>query len=542
MLRGAFTKKLIEISADMQSGNDEFWQPIASEWELHAQRGYVMAHLFARRSTRRSQRKQKIIAWIHVRVPAALGVALALTAAPATAITTCPFDTGGSDAVNDGVVLTRYALGITGAPMTESTRYASLDPLQVTANIECVGCALDMNGDNQIDAVDATIIARHLAGFAGASLTGGLALGAGSRNSTAAVTSFLANGCAVGGAINAFVQGGNSFGAPGVLGTSDAQPLTVKSGGTDIKVVNQRGDGLRVSFASTSPNTINGITGNTVSAGVFGATIGGGGLAGSDYNQVTGNTGTVAGGLGNIAAASAVVSGGQYNAASDSFSVVSGGQYNTASGAFSVVSGGFSNVAAGPSSTVAGGAANSASGVRSFAAGTNAKADKDGAFVWADSSGNPPFKASLNWGAGFGANTFSVRATGGVMFVTSVNATTGAPATFCLLGPSGSGWACASDRAVKERIEPITPARVLAGVLAMPVSTWSIIGSRVRQMGPMAQDFYRAFRLGDTDKAINSIDSSGVAFAAIQGLNQKLADEVKVLRARLAAIEKKLGL
>ena len=29
---------------------------------------------------------------------------------------TCPFDTGGSDAINDGVVLTRYALGITGAP------------------------------------------------------------------------------------------------------------------------------------------------------------------------------------------------------------------------------------------------------------------------------------------------------------------------------------------------------------------------------------------------------------------------------------------
>lgn len=44
---------------------------------------------------------------------------------------TCPFDNGGSDAINDGVVLTRYALGITGAPLTASTRYASLDPLQV---------------------------------------------------------------------------------------------------------------------------------------------------------------------------------------------------------------------------------------------------------------------------------------------------------------------------------------------------------------------------------------------------------------------------
>ena len=90
------------------------------------------------------------------------------------AASTCPFDTGGSDAINDGVVLTRYALGITGAPLIASTRYASLNPLQVKANIECVGCALDINGDGMVDTVDATIIARHLAGFQGATLTDGL--------------------------------------------------------------------------------------------------------------------------------------------------------------------------------------------------------------------------------------------------------------------------------------------------------------------------------------------------------------------------------
>ena len=141
------------------------------------------------------------------------------------------------------------------------------------------------------------------------------------------------------------------------------------------------------------------------------------------------------------------------------------------------------------------------------------------------------------------------------MFATSVNAG-GVPATYCYMGNSGTGWVCASDRNVKERVEPITPSRVLAGVLAMPVSTWSIIGSKIRQMGPMAQDFYRAFGLGDTDKAINSIDVGGVAFAAIQGLNERLAGEVKSLRSRLAAkdadavrlkvrlaaIEKKLGM
>ena len=70
---------------------------------------------------------------------------------------------------HDGVVLTRYALGITSAPLLASTKYASLVPLQVKNNIECVGCALDMNGDGAIDTVDTSIIARHLAGFQGAS-------------------------------------------------------------------------------------------------------------------------------------------------------------------------------------------------------------------------------------------------------------------------------------------------------------------------------------------------------------------------------------
>ena len=481
-------------------------------------------------------------------------VARSADAAPAV----CPFDTGGSDAINDGVVLTRYALGITGSPMTASTRYASLDPLQVKANIECVGCALDMNGDNQIDTVDATIIARHLAGFTGASLTDGLALGAGSRNSPAAVTSFLANGCAVGGAINAFVQGGNAFGAPGVLGTNDAQPLTVKTGGTDIKVVNQRGDGTRVTYVNFSPNTINGSFVNDVTAGVVGATIGGGGSdVGSYKNGVTGDYGTVAGGSANAAGKRAVVSGGQNNSAVGEQSVISGGLGNSVpgSGNDSSITGGSFNTASGFTSTVAGGSSNVASGAYSLAAGVGAYADRNGAFVWADPSTATPFNASLNWASPFGPNTFNVRAVGGVLFATSVNAG-GVPATYCYMGNSGTGWVCASDRNVKERVEPITPSRVLAGVLAMPVSTWSIIGSKIRQMGPMAQDFYRAFGLGDTDKAINSIDVGGVAFAAIQGLNERLAGEVKSLRSRLAAkdadavrlkvrlaaIEKKLGM
>lgn len=139
-------------------------------------------------------------------VAAAALACVAATAPSAVSAAQCPFDNGASDAINDGLVLTRYALGIAGSPLVASTKYASLDPLQVKNNIECVGCALDMNGDGAIDTVDTTIIARHLSGFTGASLTAGLALGtvpSASRPTTAAITSFLASGCALGGAINA---------------------------------------------------------------------------------------------------------------------------------------------------------------------------------------------------------------------------------------------------------------------------------------------------------------------------------------------------
>ena len=40
----------------------------------------------------------------------------------------------------------------------------------------------------------------------------------------------------------------------------------------------------------------------------------------------------------------------------------------------------------------------------------------------------------------------------------------------------------------------------------------------MRHLGPMAQDFYAAFALGEDDEHIASLDIEGVGLAAIQGL------------------------
>lgn len=110
---------------------------------------------------------------------------------------TCPFEQSGANIAREGLVLTRYALGLRGTSLVQSTDLVEADAPSVEATIACSTCSLDINGDGNFDAIDATIIARRLAGMGGDSLTSGLDLGSGTRNSSAAIQSFLTSGCGV---------------------------------------------------------------------------------------------------------------------------------------------------------------------------------------------------------------------------------------------------------------------------------------------------------------------------------------------------------
>ena len=46
-----------------------------------------------------------------------------------------------------------------------------------------------------------------------------------------------------------------------------------------------------------------------------------------------------------------------------------------------------------------------------------------------------------------------------------------------------------------------------------------------KHIGPVAQDFYAAFNLGEDDKHISTVDASGVALAAIQSLDQQVKEQ-----------------
>ncbi len=157
----------------------------------------------------------------------------------------------------------------------------------------------------------------------------------------------------------------------GLTGNAGTDPNANFLGTTDDRALEIRVDGqraLRIEPQSTSPRWIGGYSGNSVRAGTWGGTVGGGGRNGY-LNVVTDDFGTVSGGSGNVAgnddnhlnnASCATVGGGQNNTAGGGYATVGGGCDNDPSGDYATVAGGCANAASGDYATVAGGRANDA--------------------------------------------------------------------------------------------------------------------------------------------------------------------------------------
>jgi hypothetical protein len=194
-------------------------------------------------------------------------------------------------------------------------------------------------------------------------------------------------------------------------------------------------------------------------------------------------------------------------------------------------------------------------GLAAVAIGYNVTADQDhttamgkfatnngftGTFIWSDGSAQQTadtFRNTAN-------NEFAARATGGFRFRTNLGGTTG-----CNL-PAGSGvFNCTSSRTTKENFLQVKGEDVLARLRKVPVSTWNYIseGDQSRHLGPMAEDFYTAFGLGTSDKAIGVQDLAGVSLAAVKALDERTAElqektaEVEQLRARVSTLEQRLA-
>jgi hypothetical protein len=98
-----------------------------------------------------------------------------------------------------------------------------------------------------------------------------------------------------------------------------------------------------------------------------------------------------------------------------------------------------------------------------------------------------------------------------------------------------------SSRAIKQDIQEVDSLNVLEALVDMPISMWSYNhDAGVRHLGPMAEDFHETFGLGRNATTISSIDTGGVALAAIKGLHQQIQErdaKIQLLEERLEKLE-----
>jgi hypothetical protein len=385
--------------------------------------------------------------------------------------------------------------------------------------------------------------------------------------------------------------GGTVAGGAGNYATGDYSTV---SGGYDNQALEDYATiGGGVQNQASSPNTmVSGGNNNTIRTGAGSSYIGGGQFNMIDVNSFNSMIG---GGYTNhIESDTCTISGGAYNfIATNSFeSFIGGGEENyvdstdSASGSaqFATVGGGKANSVYANFGTVPGGYDNSAGGVGSFAAGNQAKALHQGAFVWADSQ-DAGFASSGN-------DQFCIRAQGGVQLDPTTSLVCGTQTRQMLnlysstygigvqnddmyfrtddefwwykggshsdeFGNAGGGTMLMrlgatgnliiagtltqnSDRNVKGGFQPVDSRLVLEKIAAMPFTRWHYTNNvATPHVGPMAQDFYAAFGLGEDDKHITTVDEGGIALAAIQGLNQKMEDRLKEKDAEIEKLKAK---
>ncbi|HSJ10475.1 MAG TPA: tail fiber domain-containing protein [Longimicrobiales bacterium] len=156
---------------------------------------------------------------------------------------------------------------------------------------------------------------------------------------------------------------------------------------------------------------------------------------------------------------------------------------------------------------------------------------RSGSFTWADGSTTDSLENSAN-------NSFQTRAAGGYRLYTNATTTTGVA-----IAAGGSSWTVISDRNRKQDFLAVDGEDLLASLRSVPVTKWRYIDEEDRStwhIGPMAQDWHSAFRLGSDPLTINMSDLDGVNLAAVQALERRTTqlDEGQAsMQQRMTALE-----
>jgi hypothetical protein len=306
----------------------------------------------------------------------------------------------------------------------------------------------------------------------------------------------------------------------------------------------------------------------------------------SDYSTISGglnNTSVhspyavVVGGEANVAGSAyySVIGGGLANRTTNSYATVGGGKSNKTYAKYTTISGGAKNQAGtldrqgGANATVAGGIVNKATGESSFtvgsfneamgknsiAMGNKAKATEDysvavgnkvsastaGSFVFGDS--NSVGATTANQRNAIAPDGFYAYFAGGYTLNTTGTSSNNLGVS---IGAGGGAWNTISDKNKKENFKKIDKQDVLDKLVAMPMESWNYKAQNktIRHIGPYAQDFNKAYGLGDGKLSISTIDSDGVALVSVQALaerNRNLSARNKNLESKVISLEERFS-
>ena len=290
-------------------------------------------------------------------------------------------------------------------------------------------------------------------------------------------------------------------------------------------------------------------------------------VSGTQWDDVSIGYGSIAMGNDGVASQSGAISLGDGTVASGVHAIAIGtnnqatGNFSTALGAFATANGigsfavGANSVASANESMALGfgakasavhgtafGESTVANGINSTVMGKNASTTgMTGSFVYGDASTATVIGAPLD-------NSFVVRAQHFWFGTTSAPAAPSGHLIETSTGAylsTGGTWTNTSDANRKHAFKAIDGESILAKIDSMNVTTWSYNteADSIRHMGPTAQDFRKAFGLGDTEKAIATVDADGVSLAAIKALIRRtteLRTENEALRGMLAEMARRL--
>lgn len=376
-------------------------------------------------------------------------------------------------------------------------------------------------------------------------------VGGGDNNNVSGLNGFIAGG------ENNVLQGDNSAILAGVYNSiGSSSDYSLIGGGATITILssysvvyagqkNEIDSSANYSFIGAGQNNYTNSEYSAIGAGAS-HTIGNGGynFVGGGQTNVIGNSSfyssILAGQDNSIGTSSSysAIGGGQEHDLTGSYSFVGGGYNNDIVASYSTILGGRDNDIAGDYSFVAAGQFNEANGQYSMALGYDAVANSKysiaigrranaihpGSFVFTGGT-----DASVSSSA---ANQMTMRYVGSYYLYTNSGTSSGRR-----LNGGASSWSSVSDRNLKENILTLNKKSILDKIEKLNIFSWSYKGyedEKIRNYGPMAQDFYSLFgndQYGEigSETTISFYDLSSVGIVGVQALNDiVLSNKLKI--------------